>query len=154
MAQINSTESKYVVALFNASDDTVEMVQRMLDAAGVHCLVGCHFADLRKGNVDFVRYLAQHDPKVVVFDISPPYEENWAFFKTLRDAKTMTGRGLVLTTTNKDRLDEVVGGDSTALEVVGKPYDLKQIMRAIDEAARKAGAEDRPAHVNAPLLRT
>ena len=128
-----------VVALFNASDDTVEMVRRMLDAAGVDCLVNCRFADLRKGVVDFPAYLREHDPHVVIFDISPPYEQNWTFFRTFRDDAAMQGRGLVLTTTNKDRLDEVVGHDSRAIEVVGKPYDLQQIMTAIAVALGQAG---------------
>jgi DNA-binding response OmpR family regulator len=122
------------VALFNASDDTVEMVQRMLDASGVHCLVNCRFADLRKGVIDFAQYLCEHDPHVVIIDISPPYEQNWAFFRTLRDDYAMLGRGLVLTTTNKNRLDEGVGHDSLAIEVVGKPYDLQQVMTAITGA--------------------
>ena len=123
-----------VVALFNASDDTVEMVQRMLDASGIHCLVNGKFADLRKGIVDFPAYLREHNPDVVIIDISPPYEQNWAFFRTLRDDDAMRNRGLVLTTTNKDRLDEVVGQDSQAIEVVGKPYDVRQIMTAISAA--------------------
>jgi DNA-binding response OmpR family regulator len=130
----NSASPPPVVALFNASDDTVEMVQRMLDASGVHCLVNCRFADLRKGVVDFGGYLRLHNPDVVIFDISPPYEQNWTYFRTLRDDREMRGRGLVLTTTNKDRLDEVVGNDSSAIEVVGKPYDVDQIMVAITSA--------------------
>ena len=127
-----------VIALFNASDDTVEMVGRMLDASGVHCLVNCRFADLRKGVVDFASYLREHNPEVVVFDISPPYDQNWEFFRKFRDDGAMRGRGLVLTTTNKDRLDEVVGRDSLAIEVVGKPYDLQAIMTAIGGALELA----------------
>jgi DNA-binding response OmpR family regulator len=133
------TEAQVTVALFNASDDTVEMVERMLDASGVHCLVNCRFADLRKGVVDFAGYLREHDPRVVIFDISPPYEQNWAFFRTLRDDAAMRDRGLVLTTTNKDRLDEVVGDDSRAIEIVGKPYDLQQIMTAVARALQQVG---------------
>jgi DNA-binding response OmpR family regulator len=76
-------------------------------------------------------------PDVVIFDISPPYKENWDFFKTLRDSKAMEGRGLVLTTTNKNRLDETVGKDSEALEIVGKPYDLDQIKEAIYAALKE-----------------
>jgi DNA-binding response OmpR family regulator len=137
MIQVAST-SRHVVALFNASDDTVEMVQRMLDASGYSCLVGCHFADLKKGRVDFARYLDLHSPEVVIFDISPPYKENWLFFKTLRDGPAMQGRGLVLTTTNKARLDEAVGDDSKAFEIVGKPYDLDEIKFAIQAALKRA----------------
>ena len=125
-----------VVALFNASDDTVEMVQRMLDASGYQCLVGCHFADLKKGVIDFDRFVAKHNPQVVIFDISPPYMENWLFFRTLADSKSMVDRSLVLTTTNKERLDETVGRDSEAFEIVGKPYDLDEIKRAIHTALK------------------
>jgi len=126
--------AKPVVALFNASDDTVEMVQRMLDASDFSCLVGCHFSDLKKGRIDFARYLAEYEPEVVIVDVSPPYAENWRFLKTLLDGKAMIGRGLVVTTTNKMRLDETVGRDSEALEIVGKPYDLDQIKLAIHAA--------------------
>jgi DNA-binding response OmpR family regulator len=128
------------VALFNASDDTVEMVQRMLSANGIECLAGCHFADLKKGVVDFAQFLAEHDPQVVIFDISPPYAENWQLFETLRETSSMEKRGLVLTTTNKNRLDETVGANSTAIEIVGKPYDLQQISTAITSAMRTAEA--------------
>jgi CheY-like chemotaxis protein len=128
------------VALFNASDDTYEMVQRMLSAAGMDCLGGCHFADLKKGKVRFAEFLAKYNPQVVIFDISPPYEENWEFFKTLRSA--MGTRGLVLTTTNKHRLDEVVGADSTAIEIVGKPYDIAEITAAITAAVQRAEVTD------------
>jgi DNA-binding response OmpR family regulator len=129
---------KPIVALFNASDDTVEMVQRMLDASDFSCLVGCHFSDLKKGRIDFGKYLGEYAPEVVIVDISPPYDENWHFLKTLLQDKAMNGRGLVVTTTNKLRLDETVGGDSEALEIVGKPYDLDQIKTAIYAALKRS----------------
>jgi len=149
MKQTESTPARHVVALFNSSDDTVEMVKGMLDAAGHHCLVGCHMSDLKKGRVDFDLYLNQHKPTVVIFDISPPYRENWLFFTSLRERKGMNGLGMVLTTTNKARLDEAVGKNSEALEIVGKPYDLDQIGAAIRAAMVRARpviptASDRP----------
>jgi DNA-binding response OmpR family regulator len=127
------------VALFNASDDTVDMVQKLLTEADQgQTLIWCHFADLKKGIVNFSKYVEKHNPEVVIFDISPPYDENWKFFKTMRDDKTMKGRGMILTTTNKNRLDEVLGEDSKALEVVGKAKDLKEIDHAIKSETRKA----------------
>jgi DNA-binding response OmpR family regulator len=135
--QMESPRPPPTVALFNASDDTVEMVERMLATMGISCLTACHFTDLKKGTVDFNTYLAIHNPVVVIFDISPPYGENWEFFKTMRDSMAMERRGLVLTTTNKIRLDEIVGDDSCAIEIVGKPYDLQQITNAIEAALRK-----------------
>jgi DNA-binding response OmpR family regulator len=130
-----------VVALFNASDDTIDMIETLLKASGRNqTLIWCHFADLKKGIVDFGRYMDKHNPEVVIFDLSPPYDENWKFFKTMRDAQTMRGRGVVLTTTNKDRLDEVLGEDSHALEVVGRAEDLQQIDAAIRSETGRAEA--------------
>src|ERR1700736_5407079 len=134
-----NTHGRRIVALFNASDDTIDMVQTLLTVSGGdQTLIWCHFADLKKGIVDFGKYMDKHNPEVVIFDLSPPYDENWRFFKTMRDAKTMQGRGIVLTTTNKARLDEVLGEDSHALEVVGRPTDLQQIDAAIKEQTRRA----------------
>jgi hypothetical protein len=132
--------AKGIVALFNASDDTIDMIEAILkEGDRAQTLVWCHFADLKKGVVDFKKYLEQHNPEVVVFDISPPYDANWKFYKTMRDADVMRGRGSVLTTTNKARLDEVLGTDSHALEVVGKVEDLKQIEAEISTQTLKAG---------------
>ena len=128
-----------IVALFNASDDTVDMVQNLLTTSGGNqTLIWCHFADLKKGIVNFGKYMDKHNPEVVIFDLSPPYDENWRFFKKMRDAHEMKGRGVVLTTTNKNRLDEVLGEDSQALEVVGRPKDLQQIDAAIKSETRRA----------------
>jgi DNA-binding response OmpR family regulator len=128
-----------IVALFNASDDTVHMIQKLLtDAGEAQTLIWCHFADLKRGIVNFAKYLDKHNPEVVIFDISPPYDENWTFFKTMRDANTMKARGVILTTTNKNRLDEVLGKDSHALEVVGRSKDLGEIEAAIKSETSKA----------------
>src|SRR6202163_2223092 len=128
-----------IVALFNASDDTIDMVQTILKKGDkAQTLVWCHFADLKKGIVDVAKWLSKHNPEVVVFDISPPYDENWKYYKTMRDSDAMRGRGPVLTTTNKNRLDEVLGADSHALEVVGRPEDLKQIQVEIAFQTSKA----------------
>jgi len=128
-----------VVALFNASDDTIDMIQTLLTRSGsAQTLIWCHFADLKKGVVNFAKYVHKHNPEVVIFDLSPPYDENWTFFKTMRDDPIMQHRGIVLTTTNKDRLDEVLGSDSHALEVVGRAEDLELIDRAIQSETRRA----------------
>jgi CheY-like chemotaxis protein len=120
------------VALFNASDDTIEIVQALLNASGrPQVLVGCHFTDLKSGIVDLETFLARHDPVVVILDLSPPYDENWRFFVRMRESPAMRGRGIVLTTTNKNRLDEAVGGDANAIELVGRAKDLGEIDAAI-----------------------
>ena len=51
------------VALFNASGDTIDMVKTLLAlSGGGQILVSCHFADLKKGIVDFPRFVQKHNP--------------------------------------------------------------------------------------------
>src|SRR6187200_3215736 len=91
----NGETAPGIVALFNASDDTIDMVQKLLtDSGRDQTLIWCHFADLKKGVVNFDKYIHKHNPEVVIFDLSPPYDENWHFFKTMRDSTLMKKRGI------------------------------------------------------------
>jgi CheY-like chemotaxis protein len=134
------------VAIFEASEDTVNMMQGLLtEAHAEQSLMRCPFADLKRGITDFRKYLDQHNPEVVIIDISPPYDENWAFFTIMRDAAAMKGRGIVLTTTSKRRLDEVIGEDSYAVEVDGTVPARALMLEEIKAATRLARTDRRQA---------
>jgi hypothetical protein len=53
MATSAKKRAEGIVALFNASDDTVVMVETLLKEIGGQTLVWCHFADLKRGHIDF-----------------------------------------------------------------------------------------------------
>jgi hypothetical protein len=57
MTQAVSILINHLVALFNASDDTVEMVSTHARRSGFNCVVGCHFSDLKKGDAEPVKTL-------------------------------------------------------------------------------------------------
>jgi DNA-binding response OmpR family regulator len=117
------------VAVVNSSDDTVEMLRVALQHAGFES-VTAHVDDVKRGVLDFSRFLTEHDPRVVIYDVSPPYEQNWTFLQMLRTTDAMRGRLVVLTTTHKGHLDELVG-PTDAVEIVGKPYDVNQVIERV-----------------------
>jgi DNA-binding NarL/FixJ family response regulator len=125
------------VAVINSSEDTVEMLRQALHNGGFRSVVSAHIHDFKTGESDFPKYLQTHDPQAIIYDIAIPYEQNWTFLKLLLDSEHMRGRKVVLTTTNKKRLEELVG-PTDALEIVGKPYDIDEIVRAVKAALGKS----------------
>jgi DNA-binding NtrC family response regulator len=128
-----STSAPPVVAILNSNDDTVELLRTVLELEGI-VVVSAHVSDLRRGQFDFSGFLSEHDPKVVIYDIPPPYDRSWLFFEHLKGLPTMKGREFVLTSTNPARVQQVAKPDQPVHEIIGKPYDLQLITDAVKKA--------------------
>jgi len=127
---------KLIVAVFNSSADTVEMLRTVLERRGLHTVSGS-IPDLKRGELDFISFVEHHKPAVIVYDMSPPYETNWAFLRLVRSSEPAKHCRFVLTTTNKPALDKLVG-ETDALEIIGKPYDLQRVVDAVERALADA----------------
>jgi CheY-like chemotaxis protein len=128
--------AKRTVLIFNASDDTIEMLSVLLSERGCVCVAG-QVDDVKAGKVDFIAFLETHRPDGMIWDIAPPYDRNWHFFKLVRNLRLLDSCAIVLTTTHLQHLNALAAQDTGALELVGKPYDLAAItdsvMRAMDQ---------------------
>jgi len=92
---------------------------------------------VKKGEIDLIDFVNHHTPAVIVYDISPPYDANWRFLRLVRSSEPLKGRQFVITTTNKPALERLVG-DSEALEIIGKPYDLGRVIEAVRTALARS----------------
>ncbi len=126
MAEAGNT---YPVAVINSNEDIVESIRLILEDAGILSISG-HVVDFKKGRADLTAFLKDYNPQVIVYDIAPPYEENWQFLQLVKDAQQAQGRQFVLTTTNKAVLERLVG-QTDAIEIIGKPFDLDEIVTAV-----------------------
>ena len=124
-----------VVLVLNTSPDTIEMLRGVLQKAGM-VVLSAYTYDVRDGRVDLDAMMREHHPSVVVYDIAPPYDENWRLFRHLRAVDAMRGSRFVLTTTNLTHVQPLVGRDERIYEVVGRPLDLDEITKAVKEALR------------------
>ena len=122
------------VMIFNASDDTMDTLEDVLGREGYVCVRSC-IRDFRRGTRDLSAFLREHDPSVVVWDISVPYGINWSFLEQSRRTSTplLHGRGLVVTTTNAARLADIVGPHTGAIEISDGQKDLQALVDAVQK---------------------
>ena len=127
--------SAHVVAIFNTSEDTTDLLRIVFENAGF-VVVTAFTNHLRDGKVDLEAFMRQHQPRVIVWDIAVPYEQNWRLYEHMRSAPACRGVSFVVTTTNV-RYVQKLAGDEVVHEIIGKPYDLNQIV----EAVKRVGGE-------------
>jgi CheY-like chemotaxis protein len=124
-----------VVAVINSNDEIVEMLRLSFERAGLF-VVSAHADAIKRGEVNLTDFVKVHKPQVIVFDLVPPYDRSYRFVEHLRDTGMLDGSRFVLTSTNPKKAQELAGMTEEIFEIVGKPYDIDQITRAVKEASR------------------
>jgi CheY-like chemotaxis protein len=129
-----------VVGIANTNEDIIELLRMVMERDGFATAV-IHLVDIKNGRADFNDFLDKHDPAVIVFDIPPPYDDNWTVVSTLRQLPNMERRGVVCTTTHKPHLERLVG-PTGAVEIIGKPNDIQEVLEAVKRELRRVGRLD------------
>lgn len=128
-----------LVAVLNTSIETIEMLTTVMEEDGFRTASG-YIVNFKRNDANLDAFFREHQPQVVIYDIAPPYDENWDFFQAQVLSKGyLPEHHYVLTTTNKAVLEKLVGPTQT-IEFVGKPFDLSEI----GDAVRKALVNDSP----------
>ena len=71
------------VAVINTNDDVIDMLRMALETEGIDSVPAGHVIDFKRGTSDFSEFVDRHNPQVIIYDIAPPYRENWEFFLAL-----------------------------------------------------------------------
>jgi hypothetical protein len=127
--------SPNVVAVINSTTDIVDMLRVAVEQAGF-VVVSALTPEIRDGHVDLEQFMRLHEPKVIVYDIAPPYEPNWNLFQHVAGLPVMKGRQFVITSTNAHHVERLASPQDHVYEVVGKTEDLGRIVQAVREAMR------------------
>ena len=122
------------VAVFNAHADTVTMLHLALQHAGFET-IDAPLHEFERGLANGLAFLRTHEPDVVVYDVSPPFERTAAFCCDLQEADEH--RAWVITSTNPVQTSKDLRGRREWYELIGKPYDLDHVVAAVHRAVRK-----------------
>lgn len=130
---MSSNGAPKVVAIFNTSPDTIELLRIVLEPAG-YVVLGAYTYEIRDGEIDVETIVKQHQPRLIIYDIAPPYDRNWRLFEHVSRMPVLKGINFLITTTNARQVREIAGQDAEIFEIVGKPYDLGLICQAVKDA--------------------
>ena len=122
-----------VVAVLNSNDDIVELLRMVLEHAGL-VVVSAHLDAIRRGEQSLTGFVEEHDPDLILYDLVPPYDRSWRFLEHVRESPYMANRKFVVTSTNAARATEIIGNATHVYEVIGKPYDIEEIVRVVQRA--------------------
>lgn len=123
------------VAIVNTTPDTVSMLRAVLESAGF-LVVSCFTHDIRDGQMDFEAFMRLHRPRVIVYDLAPPYERNFQLFQHVRAMPAVREAHFVITSVNPKHVVGMVGRDEHVYEVVDREEDLLDLVQAVKEASR------------------
>jgi len=133
------TRTRPVVALFNSSDDLLELLRMLFEEHGFLAVTG-HVNDLRKGTLDLQAFVAHHRPSVVLYDLIPPFERQWAFLDHLRAHSALKDLPFILMSTNERLARSLASRDEQVIEVVGRPFEFPLLLDAVKRAIGQAAA--------------
>jgi CheY-like chemotaxis protein len=122
-----------VVAVFNSSDDMVELLRVLFERHGFVAVTG-HISAIRKGEFDLSAFVRQHQPDVIVYDVVPPYDRQWRFLDHLRQTTALKTIPFVLTSSNVAATRELAGTDEQIIEVLGRPFEFDALVDAVKRA--------------------
>jgi DNA-binding NtrC family response regulator len=122
--------TKPLVAVINTTVEIIDMLRDVLEDDDF-AVAAANVVAFKQGKQDLTTFFMQHQPKAVIYDVAIPYEENWQFLQeVVVPASGLSERRFVITTTNKRVLEQLVGS-TTAIELIGKPFDLETIVTTV-----------------------
>ena len=131
----DSSNAPIVVAVINTNPELVRVLRVSLERAGF-VTFAMHIEDIKTGDANVKSLLDEHDPRVVVYDLAPPYDVHWRFLDHLRKSTDFRDRRFVLTSVNVKAAQRIVNMEEAVYEVVGQDTDILEVVRAVKEASR------------------
>lgn len=122
------------MAVLNSNQDVLRLIRSALEDEG-YTVSTEHIVSFKNGDTNLAQFLLNHQPAVVIYDLAPPYKENWNFLQLLCDIPQVAAVPMVLTTVNKAALESVVG-KTTAFEILGTRDNLGPLIEEVNRLVR------------------
>lgn len=123
---MGTTTGQNIIGILNSTEDVVDLLVEALEGEG-YAARAAYIPDFKRGRGDPATWLGDLAPTAILYDIPPPYDENWTFYQRMRALPQAAPHRFIITTTNA-RVLENLAGTTNAIEFVGRPFDLGEIL--------------------------
>src|SRR5689334_9778943 len=97
-----------LIAIVESTEELATLLSQVFKDEGLRTAIAIS-PELRLSLSAGEAFLRQNDPRVVIYDICVPFEENWQFFCRLVATSAAAGRYFILTSPNVVALESMVG---------------------------------------------
>lgn len=124
------------ILVLNTSLEVTTLLVEILQDEGYDASYA-YIVEIKHRMIKLSELIKSSQPNLIIYDIALPYEENWNFFKKMRESSLLKDCKVILTTTNKHILESLVGPTDT-LEIIGKPFDLDILLKLVKSKLKKS----------------
>lgn len=122
-------EDEIRVGIINSDPDMCEMMVFVIENLGF-LTASNNLDEFIEHPFRYRQFIEQYDPRVLVMRIPMPYEKICEGVGRLMDFKESRGRGFVLTTDKKERVENL-SKKTPMLEIVGEPFNIDEFEQAV-----------------------
>jgi len=141
-ARMGATTGPRTIGILNSTEDVIDLLTELLEGEG-YAVRAAYILDFKRGRGDLATWLGDLAPTAILYDIPLPYDENWAFYQHALSLHESRPHRFIVTTTNKKVL-EGLAGPNDAVELVGRPFDLGEIVDRVGAALTEIDVEGSP----------
>lgn len=120
------------VGIIHPCKDIARMLKLGIETGGFH-VVTEDFNSVRDRRKSYCEFVGKYNPRIIIFDISFPYQQNWQLFQDLQDLPDSAGVGFVPTCVGKDLLEKSVGKEAV-IGVIGLPCGMDELIGEVRRA--------------------
>jgi CheY-like chemotaxis protein len=124
------------LAVLNDSPRGLKVLCDWFQQHGHRCATAI-VAEMPLAHVVIERFINEHKPGVVVYDVPMPYASSWDLLEVIRGMASLRSKPFVITTRNMRKLQQAVGR-TTVIEIAGQSDDLRRLLKAVEAAGASA----------------
>ncbi|MGH7266605.1 MAG: hypothetical protein ACREMB_17420 [Candidatus Rokuibacteriota bacterium] len=118
------------IAILYADLHVTGRLQSVLEDAGFET-EAARLAEIRDGELDLLAFFEEHDPDLVLYEVSPPYPQSLTFMRLLQNLPGARHRPWMLMATDPAAVIELLGPTDALLPLPAGPDEAADVVQAV-----------------------